>query len=33
MFSRFIEAKKMEKNMPEREDFDEAESKEILPFF
>ncbi len=29
VFSRFIKAKKMEKNMPEREDFDEIESKEI----
>jgi len=33
VFSRFIEAKKMEKNMPEREDFDEVESKEIAVDF
>ena len=33
VFSRFIEAKKMEKNMPEREDFDEAESKGITVDF
>jgi len=33
VFSRFIEAKKMEKIMPEREDFDEVESKEIAVDF